>query len=397
MQTFSEETIKNISEANAESEFLLKERLNAFKNFNELSLENSEVFKKYTKHESYDLPEIKIGSAEIEFELPKVADNIGIILLPIAEALGDSNFKTILEKIFNNEDKFSAFTNAFFNSGYFLYIPNNIQLKVPIIFRTKIGTPSFSKNIILGGTNSKFTVLEKIESINNESSIHSIQLDIFAEEGAKIEHVFMQDLNLNTIEFLNRVSHTQKDSNVNFHSVIFGGQRIRARTNINLEKNGAIGKNFEIIFGKESQRFDSLSTVHSKSDFTKGESHSRGLFTGKSKALIKGLVRVESGAKKSDTYLTQHGMLLSKEASADTIPCLEILEEDVLRATHSASVSPIDDDQIFYLTSHGLEESDARKLIIQGFATTLLKNIDLKEIREDISNQLEKKIGEENV
>lgn len=397
MSSFTEETIRNISQANAEPDTVLQKRLDAFKIFQEAPLEKLELFKKYAKHDTYDFPEVQLKQGELEFEMPKIAERVGVMLLPIVDALGRPAFTNVFEKIFNNEDKFSAFANAFFNSGYLLYVPDDVQLLAPIVFKVKVESPVISKGIIIAGLNSSFAVFEEIISNDGLASVYSSHVDVFAEEGSNVNYTVMQDLNTGTLAFLNKNAYTQKDSSANFYSAIFGGAKVRTRTSISLQQPGTVGKNFEIIFGNQSQRFDLTSKIHSSAELTKGESHSRGLFSGKSKALIKGQVIVEKGAKNSDTYLTQHGMLLSKDASANAIPCLEIQEQDVRRATHSASVAPIDEEHIFYLSSRGLANAEARKLIVVAFLETLLKNIQIPEVREKISQRIEQKFGEENV
>lgn len=397
MSAFNEENLQNISQANAESDFILKERLEAFKIFQEAPLETLEMFKKYAKHDEYNLPEVQMKQGELEFELPKIAETLGVLLLPVSDAISRSDMINIVSKIFNNGDKFSAFTNAFFNSGYFLYVPDNVKLLSPIIFRTKVDSPVISKCIVLAGASSEFSVLEEVNSNNGAASVYSSQVDIFSEEGAAVSHFLLQKLNGKTVSFFNKNAYTQKDSTINFYSRLFGGGKVRARNNFYLEKNGSTGKNFEIIFANESQKFDVTTKINSVAEFVKGESHSRGIFFGKSSGLIKGHVIVEKGSKNSDTYLTQHGMLLSKDASANALPFLEIQEQDVRRATHSASVAPVDEDQVFYLESRGLEEGQARKIIVNGFLQALLKNVTLQEAKEKFVEQIEKKFGEENV
>ena len=95
------------------------------------------------------------------------------------------------------------------------------------------------------------------------------------------------------------------------------------------------------------------------------------------------MIRIEKEAKNSRAYLAEHGMILSKDARADAIPGLEI-ETNEVKATHSASVAQINDEELFYLMSRGLSEDDSRKLIIIGFFEPLVERIPVPEIAKRI-------------
>jgi Fe-S cluster assembly protein SufB/Fe-S cluster assembly protein SufD len=103
----------------------------------------------------------------------------------------------------------------------------------------------------------------------------------------------------------------------------------------------------------------------------------------KAKAIFKGMIRIEANAKNSRAYLAEHAMILSKDALADAIPGLEIETNDV-KATHSASVAQIDEEEIFYLMARGLSEDEAKKLIIVGFFEPLVERIPVPEVARRI-------------
>jgi Fe-S cluster assembly scaffold protein SufB len=95
------------------------------------------------------------------------------------------------------------------------------------------------------------------------------------------------------------------------------------------------------------------------------------------------MIRIEKTAKNSRAYLAEHGMILGKDARADAIPGLEIETNDV-KATHSASVAQINDEELFYIMSRGLTEDEAKKLIIVGFFEPVVERIPVPEIARRI-------------
>jgi len=102
------------------------------------------------------------------------------------------------------------------------------------------------------------------------------------------------------------------------------------------------------------------------------------------------MIRIEAGAKNSNSYLAEHAMIMSKKARADAIPGLEINTNEV-RATHSGSVSQIDEEQVFYMMARGLSQSEAQRLIIAGFLHPAVQRMPLRMVRAAIQYLIEEK------
>ncbi|MEM4611600.1 MAG: SufD family Fe-S cluster assembly protein, partial [Candidatus Nitrosocaldus sp.] len=95
-----------------------------------------------------------------------------------------------------------------------------------------------------------------------------------------------------------------------------------------------------------------------------------------SRSLFKGMINIGKDAKGSESYLAGHAIILNKGARADSIPALEI-ETNEVKATHSASVAQIDEEQIFYMMSRGMSRDEAKRAIVFGFIEPLLKRLSM--------------------
>jgi Fe-S cluster assembly scaffold protein SufB len=93
-----------------------------------------------------------------------------------------------------------------------------------------------------------------------------------------------------------------------------------------------------------------------------------------SKSLFKGMIKIDKEAKASESYLAGHAILLDKSAKSDAIPGLEI-ETNEVKATHSASVAQLDENEIFYLMSRGLSRDGAKREIVNGFLEPLSRKM----------------------
>ena len=103
------------------------------------------------------------------------------------------------------------------------------------------------------------------------------------------------------------------------------------------------------------------------------------------------LLCVERDAQKTNAYQENRNLLLSKKAHADSIPGLEILANDV-RCTHAAAIAQIDREQLFYLRSHGLPETDANRLVIEGFLQALVERFEAGPVRERVAGAIERRL-----
>jgi len=157
-----------------------------------------------------------------------------------------------------------------------------------------------------------------------------------------------------------------------------------------LDGPGANAEDVEVVFGGGSQMFDIVTDLTHQAPSTTGSVLARGVLRDKSRLVFKGMIRIEKGAKNSRSYLAEHAMILSKNARADAIPGLEI-ETNEVKATHSGSVAQIDEEQVFYLTSRALSDSEAKKLIIVGFLHPAVQRIPSRTVRAGIQYLIEEK------
>src|SRR3954453_6295136 len=111
----------------------------------------------------------------------------------------------------------------------------------------------------------------------------------------------------------------------------------------------------------------------------------------RARSYMKGMIVIEKTAIGTDSYLGEFGMNLSKAARAVAIPSLEIDQPDCRRAAHSSSVGPIDESQLFYLETRGIEPDEARKFIVLGFLEPVVARVPLEGAQDRLRELLENK------
>ncbi|KAG2474087.1 MAG: Iron-sulfur cluster assembly protein SufD, partial [Nitrosopumilales archaeon] len=165
-----------------------------------------------------------------------------------------------------------------------------------------------------------------------------------------------------------------QDGKINWYLGLFGALLSRYRIGYHLNGTGASANDSEVIFGNIDQSFDLQTNVVHNSPATEARVNEKSILKDKSKSLFKGMIRINENASKAQSFLSGRSILLDKNAKSDAIPGLEIFTNDV-KATHSASVAQIDEEQIFYLNTRCLSHSEAERVIVEGFLEPLSRKM----------------------
>jgi Fe-S cluster assembly protein SufD len=145
--------------------------------------------------------------------------------------------------------------------------------------------------------------------------------------------------------------------------------------------------------GGPGQHLDYDTTQEHAAPHTDSDLAFRGVLAAGATSVWRGMIKVDPGAQGTDAFQESRNLLLSPEAHADSIPGLEILADDV-RCTHAAAIAQIDKEQLFYLTSRGLDPAAAKSLIIEGFLESLVERLAVGPVRDEISAALERRLAE---
>ena len=400
LSTITTTHVDDISKLKNEPDWLTNFRKNSFAVYESLPPEVSPLYNKYTDAKKMNPSEVSLVSeseniifeslkprlAELEKEthVIQAGTNIfrinlsdelksrGVVISSIYDAI--KNYPEMLKKILESsdpkEDKYSALNNAMFNSGIFVKIPRNVTLEKPIHIVSCIspdGTSTISKNIIIAEESSTASIVQELYA--PKSSIQQAYLELLtvdAHANSKLALTTFQAMDQSAINFSTRNCTVGRDAKINWYSGLFGSLLSRYRTNYLLDGLGANAEDAEIVFGDNEQSFDLSANLIHKKQSTEGKVVQRSVLRNKSRSLFKGMIKILEGASQSRSFLSGRSILLDKDAKSDAIPGLEILTNDV-KATHSASVAQVDEEQIFYLGCRCLNRAEAERIIVEGF------------------------------
>ena len=415
--------IEEISSSRNEPEWLKDYRKNSLSVYDNLPIETSPLYNKYTDAKKMDPDKVslstttaetipsflqkRLGELENEICIIQIGTNIykinlpdelklkGLVISSISDAIQNNSelVKKALEASRSEEDRFTALNNAAFNSGIFIHIPRNLILEKPIYFLTCLsedGHSTISRNVIFADESSKATLVQELYSPKIETQQAYLELmNTNVGDNAQLDVTTLQMLDQSAVTFSTKRTDLGQDAKVNWYSGLFGSMLSRYKIEYFLNGTGATSNDSEVVFGNNEQSFDIQTNVNHESPATEGRVVEKSILRNKSKSLFKGMIRIKENASKSNSFLSGRSILLDKDAKSDAIPGLEIFTNDV-KATHSASVAQIDEEQIFYLKTRCLSHEEAERTIVEGFLEPLSRKMSFQ-VRAWIAYLIESK------
>jgi Fe-S cluster assembly protein SufD len=301
----------------------------------------------------------------------------------------------LLGTLVGADEKFAAHNAALWEHGLLVHVPKDVVLEQPLLIRivnSVEGGSLFWRLLIVAEPGSRVSVIEEYASTTPELSGYlNAAVEVFVEDGAKVEYVSVQNLSQRTWHFASHHARVERDAELDWVAGGFGSGKGKIRIQNDLAGPGATSRVTGAYFADREQHLDYDTFQEHIAPNTTSDFAFKGALRDESTAVWRGMIRVEEDAQKTNAYQENRNLLLSKQAHADSIPGLEILANDV-RCTHGATLGQVDREQLFYLMARGLSRAEAERLIVRGFFQDVLDRIELEPVREALGEALEARI-----
>lgn len=224
-------------------------------------------------------------------------------------------------------------------------------------------------------------------------------IEILLNDNSNLE-IILSATSLKEINIVNSIyAQLEKDSNLTIHNISTGAALSRSRMDIDLLGNGSEFSLDGIYFGEETQIHDNRVFVNHLGKNTSSNMITKGVLGDQSSSIFTGTIHIAEGAEKTESHQENRNILLSKEATAQSVPNLEILCDDVI-CSHGSSVGPIEENIYHYVMSRGIKKVDADKLLIKGFFNEVINDSKWDIVHDKVSEIIERKymnlIGRKN-
>jgi Fe-S cluster assembly protein SufD len=302
-----------------------------------------------------------------------------------------------LGELVGTDEKFAAHNAAVWKHGLLVEVPAGFELEQPLYVRVANSLDDgslFWRLLVVAGAQSRFTLIEEYASARpGLNGYTNSAVELFVEQGAKLEYVSLQNLSRETWHFASHHARVERDAELDWVTGGFGSKKGKVRIQNDLAGPGATSRVTGAYFSDGTQHLDYDTFQEHIAPNTTSDFAFKGALRDESTCVWRGMIRVEKDAQKTNAYQENRNLLLSEKAHADSIPGLEILANDV-RCTHGATVGQVDREQLFYLMARGLPRSEAERLIVRGFFSEILDRIELEPVREALGAALEARIPE---
>jgi len=278
-----------------------------------------------------------------------------------------------------------------FMALHLVTLTNGIIVHVPKGESTTVNAKNMQHAIIILEPNSKLTYVEEYSSKSGEADIATSHVEIHAKDGSRVDFYSIQDFSQDIYEFATKTAHVEGNAVVNWTVGVFGGKLSRTNIKTVFDGEGSTSDITGVFLGDNEQHIDLTTNIVHNVPNTQTNIHVNGALKDKSSAVHHGLIRIEKGAKNTNASLSSHSLLLSDKTTANPIPGLIIDNNDV-KASHSASVGQIDEEKMFYLMSRGISRSEAERLIVNGFLEPVIAKIPSEDIRTRVQHMIKKRL-----
>ncbi|UCE23311.1 MAG: Fe-S cluster assembly protein SufB [Candidatus Zixiibacteriota bacterium] len=312
------------------------------------------------------------------------------------EEIVKKNFGTVIP---STDNKFAALNTAVWSGGSFIYVPPGVDVKIPLQAYFRINAENmgqFERTLIIADKGSRVHYIEGCTApVYSTDSLHSAVVELIAMEDAYIRYTTIQNWARNIYNLVTKRATAHKNATVEWVDGNLGSRLTMKYPCIQLVGEGAKGEILSVAFAGVDQHQDAGAKVIHAAPNTSSRITSKSISKDNGRASYRGLAKVHKKAVNSKISVECDALLIGEDARSDTYPTMEIDNEQV-RVEHEARVSKVAEEQLFYLTSRGLTEDDARLLIVNGFMEPFTKELPLEyavELNRLIELEMEGSIG----
>jgi len=291
-------------------------------------------------------------------------------------------------------NSFMVLNTALAQNGIYIYVPDGLVVDRPIhilniAHAEEEPTVISPQKIIVAGENSKLIIIETYHHLTNSQQTYFTNTvsQLVLKRNAIVDHYRIQDEGENAFFINNTEVDQMRDSTYSSYVVDLGGKLVRNNLSSILKDSGTSTNFYGIYVGINKQHIDNQTFIdHAYPNCNSNELY-KGVLTDNAKGVFNGKIKVRPDAQKTNAFQKNHSLVLSKGASMNSKPQLEIFADDV-KCSHGATIGKINEDALYYMRSRGLSKKEATSVLKQAFLTEITELIKIDPVREKVEQML---------
>ncbi|MCY3851686.1 MAG: Fe-S cluster assembly protein SufD [Acidimicrobiaceae bacterium] len=324
----------------------------------------------------------------------EVADDLvaaDVFIGPLADA--DAGSALLGAVSADASDYFTVLNDAFAAEPLLIRVPSDVMVERPIVVVHQVTgerVAAFPRLVVDVGANAQAEVLDCHTSDSGPLLVCPVaELDVSA--AGRLGYLNVQQLGPATWQFSSQLSRAGRDASLTASTAAFGGGYARTRSDVRLVGRGANCDLLALYFGDGRQGLDFRTYQdHVAADTTSNLLY-KGVVSDESRSIYTGLIRVRPDARGTNAFQTNRNLKLGENAWVESVPNLEIENNDV-RCSHASAVGPVDAEQQFYLESRGVPTGEAERLIVAGFLDEVLESLPVTAMRQSLRSAIDAKL-----
>jgi Fe-S cluster assembly protein SufB len=320
-------------------------------------------------------------SESVYHNIRKDLEKLGVIFMDTDTALKEhpdilrEHFGTVIPA---NDNKLAALNTAVWSGGSFVWVPPGVKVDVPLQAYFRINSENagqFERTLIIAEPGSEVHYVEGCTApVFTTNTLHSAVVEIIVKKGARVRYTTIQNWSTNVYNLVTKRAVVQEDGVMEWIDANLGSKVTMKYPSVYLVGKRAHGEVLSVAFAGSGQHQDAGAKMVHAAPETTSIITSKSISKGTGRTSYRGLVKIYPGSKKSKSTVRCDALILDTTARSDTYPYMEIDEEDVTIG-HEASVSKVGEEQLFYLMSRGMSESDATAMVVNGFIEPIVKTL----------------------
>jgi len=399
--SISEETVRRISAEYDEPEWLLETRLDALSALDDLEYPSviRTPGRQWTNLEGLDYEALVDPLTQAEEKDQVGPDDVSV--LPFHEALDE--YGDLVEEAFGSvvppmDNRLVALSTALFTTGTVVYVPAGVAAEDVTIRTTMRSRSLFNYTLVVTEESSSVTILERQDSGSVEGANEDVDhryysgiVEVVAGENSHVQYGALQDFDEETYNYTLKRAAAAAFANVSWIEGNLGSRLTKTTVGTELTGDGSETKIVGAFFGHDDQHFDLDSRVWHRAEHTVADLVTRGVIDDRARSVYEGTQDVGKDAWDTNSYQRENTLMLSDESEADASPKLIINNHDT-EASHSATVGQIDREDLFYMTTRGVDDRRAKNMLVEGFFVPVLAEIAVAEFREDLEARISERL-----
>jgi Fe-S cluster assembly protein SufD len=341
---------------------------------------------------------LQVDGVTQQYELSSALTEQGVIFCDMETAVREhpdlvrEHFMT--EAVTINDGKFAALNGAFWRGGVFLYVPQNVKAAAPLhsALWAENGK-SYSHTLVVVERGAEAILIDEYASqMQDGQGLHNGVVELLVRDGASLTYVSLQDFDQNVWQFTHERGRVGRDARLDWIISVMGARLIKAFQSVELDGRGSWARMSGLFFAAGRQHFDLDTQQNHNASDTVSDLLYKGSLKNKARSVWQGLIKALPDSQRIDGFQANRNLLLDSDARADSIPGLEIQADDV-RCTHASTMGKLDEQEIFYLMSRGIERHTAVQMLVSGFFDPVMARIPIEGVRDRIKQRILEKLG----